>query len=29
MNYLNFLKKPFYQLLPKSKKGLFGIIENF
>jgi hypothetical protein len=29
MNYLNFLKKPFYQLLPKSKKAYLELLKIF
>ena len=29
MNYLNFLKKPFYQLLPKSKKAYLKLLKIF
>ena len=29
MNYLNFKKKPFYQLLPKSKKAYLELLKIF
>ena len=29
MNYLNFLKKPFYRLLPKSKKAYLELLKIF
>ena len=29
MNYLNFLKKPFYQLLLKSKKAYLELLKIF
>ena len=29
MDYLNFLKKPFYQLLPKSKKAYLELLKIF